>query len=60
MSIRGPKLKYFAGVLAIIAIITGIYLTFFHSRGFVKTDAVIVSLEQTKAAQMKMICICRR
>ena len=47
MSIRGPKLKYFAGVLAIIAIITGIYLTFFHSRGFVKTDAVIVSLEQT-------------
>ena len=48
MSVRGPKLKVFAAVLAVIALIAGIYLTFFHSQGFVKTDAVIVSLEKTE------------
>ena len=48
MSVRGPKLKVFAAVLACIALIAGIYLSFFHSKGFVKTDAVIVSLERTE------------
>ena len=49
MSVRGPKLKIFAAVLASICLIAGIYLTFFHSKGFVKTDAVIISLDETES-----------
>ena len=45
ISLRGPKLKIFAAVLAVIALAGGIYFTFFESRGFVKTTATIVDLE---------------
>ena len=45
-SLRGPKLKIFAAVLAFICLIIGVYLTFFHSKGFVKTTATIVSVRE--------------
>lgn len=45
-SLRGPKLKIFAAVLALICLIIGVYLTFFHSKGFVKTTATIVSVRE--------------
>ncbi|MBP3737144.1 MAG: DUF3592 domain-containing protein [Lachnospiraceae bacterium] len=48
MSIRGPKLKVFVGVMSIVCIALGIYLNFFYSRGFVKTTATIVSLEEVE------------
>ena len=44
-SIRGPKLKYFAAVLAVICLLGGVYVTFFQSRGFEKTSATIVDIE---------------
>ena len=46
ISLRGPKLKIFAAILAAIALVAGVYLTFFHSRGFVKTTGTIVSLRE--------------
>ena len=46
ISLRGPKLKIFAGVLALICLAAGIYLTFFHSRGFVKTTAEILAIRE--------------
>lgn len=46
ISLRGPKLKIFAAVLAVIALAVGIYLTFFRSQGFVKTTGTIVSLRE--------------
>ena len=46
MSIRGIRFKYFAAAIAIVAILGGIWLTFFHSRGFVRTTATIVSIER--------------
>ncbi|MBQ7433621.1 MAG: DUF3592 domain-containing protein [Lachnospiraceae bacterium] len=46
MSIKGVRVRYFAIVLAIIAIIFGSYLTFFQSKGFEKTTATIVSVEE--------------
>lgn len=45
-SVRGPKLKYFALVMAVIALVAGVYTTFFASRGYVKTQATIVSIEE--------------
>ena len=48
MSFRGPKLSIFAGVLAAIALVFGIYTMFFQSRGFEKTTATIVSVEETR------------
>ena len=45
VSFRGPKLKIFAAVLAVIALAAGIYNTFIQSRGFVKTTATIVDIE---------------
>ena len=47
MSIRGIKLKYFVIGMSIFAILFGGWLTFFHSSGFVKTEATIVSMEET-------------
>lgn len=44
-SLRGPKLKIFASILAIICLAAGIYFTFFHSQGFIKTEAKIISVE---------------
>ena len=46
ISLRGPKLKILAGVLAVIALVAGIYITFFQSRGFVKTTGTILSLRE--------------
>lgn len=46
-SLRGPKLKIFAGVLALIAIAAGIYMMFFESRGFVSTTATITDIERS-------------
>lgn len=46
ISLNGPKPKLFAGVLAAICLIAGVYLTFFHSQGFVKTTATIVEIEE--------------
>ena len=46
MSFQGIRLRYFAIVLALIAIAAGVYTTFFQSRGFEKTTATIVSIEE--------------
>ena len=43
-SLRGPKLKIFAAVLAVICLGIGIYVSFFQSRGFVKTTGEIISI----------------
>ena len=45
ISFKGVGFKYFALFMALVAIAAGIYLTFFHSSGFVKTEAVIVELK---------------
>ena len=44
-SFKGPGLKIFASVLAAIALIAGIWFTFFQSAGFEKTTATIVSIQ---------------
>lgn len=44
VSLRGPKLKIIAAVIAVACIAAGVYLNFFHSRGFVKTTAAIIDL----------------
>ena len=44
-SLKGIGIKIFALVMAVVAIALGVYLTFFHSNGFVKTQATIVSVE---------------
>lgn len=46
ISFKGIGFKYFALFMALVAIAGGIYLTFFHSSGFVKTEAVIVELKE--------------
>ena len=46
ISLRGPKLKIFAGILAAICLVAGIYITFFQSRGFIKTTGTIVALRE--------------
>ena len=43
-SFRLIKVKIFAAIIAGICLITGVYLTFFHSQGFVQTTATIVDL----------------
>lgn len=48
ISLRGPKLRIFAGVIAVICIIAGIYLNFIQSRGFVNATATIVSVEKSE------------
>ena len=45
-SVRGPKLKYFALLMAVIIIVLGVYITFFQSAGFAQTQATIVSIEE--------------
>ena len=46
ISLRGPKLKIIAAMLAAICLAAGIYLTFFRSQGFVKTTGTIISLRE--------------
>ena len=50
-SLRGPKLKIFAAVLALICLGAGIYVSFFQSRGFVKTTGEIISLREDGAGE---------
>lgn len=44
ISLRGPKFKYFALVMAVIALAFGVYVTFFRSAGFSGIQATIVSI----------------
>lgn len=46
ISFKGIGIKYFALFMALVAIAGGVYLTFFHSSGFVKTEATIVAVEE--------------
>ena len=46
-SLKGIPVKIIAAVLAVIALAAGVYLTFFHSAGFVKTQATIVDLRDS-------------
>ena len=50
-SVRGPKLKIFAGILAVIVLIVGVYMTFFQSRGFVKTMASITDVRSDSTGE---------
>ena len=43
-SVREPKMKILTGILATIVLIAGVYMTFFQSRGFVKTMASITDI----------------
>ena len=45
ISIKGPGLKIFTAILAVIALGFGIYSTFFRSAGFVDSTATIISIE---------------
>ena len=45
-TVKGVKFKYFALIMAVVCIAAGIYLTFFHSAGFIRTQAVITSIEE--------------
>jgi hypothetical protein len=44
-SFKGPGFKVFAAILAVIALGVGVYFTFFQSKGYEKTEATIVSIE---------------
>ena len=46
ISIKGPGLKIFTAILAVIALGFGIYSTFFRSAGFVDSTATIISIEE--------------
>ncbi len=45
-SFKGIGIKVFALIIGLVAIALGIYLTFFHSRGYLKTEAVILTVEE--------------
>ena len=49
-SLKGISVKIIAAALAVIALVAGVWMTFFHSAGFVKTTATIVSLEDVSTA----------
>ena len=46
MSFLGIRLRYFALVMAVIALAGGVYLTFFHNTGFLKAEALITEIEE--------------
>lgn len=50
-SVRGPKQKIFAGILAAIVLTAGVYMTFFQSRGFVKTKASITDVRMDSTGE---------
>ena len=50
-SVRGPKMKLFAGILAAVVMIVGVYMTFFQSRGFVKTTARITDVRMDSTGE---------
>lgn len=45
-SFKGPRLRIFAAIIAVIALAGGIWVTFFRSAGYQKVTATIVSIEQ--------------
>lgn len=45
-SFRGPRFRYFALVMAVIALAAGIYFAFFQARGFLPAESTIVSIEE--------------
>ena len=45
ISLKGPGLKIFAAILAVIALAFGAYSAFFRSAGFVDGTATIISIE---------------
>ena len=46
ISLKGPGLKIFAAILAVIALAFGAYSAFFRSAGFVDGTATIISIEE--------------
>ena len=46
ISIKGPGLRIFAAIIAVVALGFGIYSTFFQSAGFVDGTATIISIEE--------------
>ena len=50
-SVREPKMKIFAGILAAIVLIAGVYMTFFQSRGFVKATASITDVRMDSTGE---------
>lgn len=46
ISLKGPGLKFFAVIIAVIALAFGVYSTFIQSSGYQKTTATIVSMEK--------------
>lgn len=46
ISLKGPGLKIFAAILAVIALAFGAYSTFFRSAGLVDGTATIISIEE--------------
>ena len=46
ISLKGPGFKIFAAVIAVIALVFGIYSTFIQSAGYEKTTATIISIEK--------------
>ena len=48
MSFKGIGIKYFALAIAVIAIIAGVYFTFFRTNGFEKTTATIISITESE------------
>ena len=46
VSIKGPGLRIFAAIIAVIALGAGVYFTFFQSAGYVDGTATIVSIEE--------------
>ena len=45
-SIKGPGLKIFVAIIAVIALGFGVYSTFFQSSGYETTTATIVSIKE--------------
>ena len=50
-SVREPKMKILTGILAAIVLIAGVYMTFFQSRGFVKTTASITDVRMDSTGE---------
>ena len=50
-SFKGIPVKIIAAALALIALAAGVYFTFFHSVGFVKTKATIVDIRETSTGE---------
>lgn len=45
-SVKGPGIKIIVAVLGLVALVAGIYLTFFQSAGYVDGTATIISIEE--------------